>query len=396
MSADQTNEQAGHSVPRLYKLTYLETALRLISEGLSFDKIRLGLIAYASSQKDLVVLPKAHDPFAFWSPAQEALAELMRIAFVESSPLPSERKYVDAHRTTSYSLTEEGAKAAAKLRSGQPEDRADFLDVLSVALVEAHPGFAALLTTVEQHALCIPEYTIERISKLADDGPGSQRMADDAISRMTQHWPEGVPQPQADDLARAITEALNRRFPRKRGVQPSQKDVLDTMDDAVLSFFARARNIRLDAISFNVCMSWASQLAILEQSRYVEGWPGRTVWATASVRQHSIERRGFRRSTDLVVQELGTAFRKIANTLPEARASGSLPIHRVRATAAFSAVVNLRLVDMILARILSGELKTSYTVQVALGSGTRLPPSEQVFTYQGRRFFEIMITERKE
>lgn len=37
---------------------------------------------------------------------------------------------------------------------------------------------------------------------------------------------------------------------------------------------SRARNIHLDATSFNVCMSWAGQLAILEESRYVEDWPG--------------------------------------------------------------------------------------------------------------------------
>jgi hypothetical protein len=194
----------------------------------------------------------------------------------------------------------------------------------------------------------------------------------------------------------AIGEALERRFPRSRVPRPSQKDVLDTIDDAVLAFAAEVRQIGLDAISFNVCMSWASHLAILEQSRYVEGWRGRTVWATSDIREHKIHRRGFRDTSDAVVGAVAAGFKKVADSMPEARASGFLPLFRVRAQAAFAVKVNIRLIDMVLVRLLSQELKVPYEIQVALGGGMRPPPSEPVFTYQGRRFFEIMIKEKKE
>jgi hypothetical protein len=58
--------------------------------------------------------------------------------------------------------------------------------------------------------------------------------------------------------------------------------------------------------------------------------------------------------------------------------------------------VNLRFVDIILRRILSGELKAPYEVQVALGRGTPPPRSEPVFVSDGRRFFDIMIIEKEE
>jgi hypothetical protein len=81
--------------------------------------------------------------------------------------------------------------------------------------------------------------------------------------------------------------------------------------------------------------------------------------------------------------------------MSDARASGYLPIFRVRAQAAFAARVNLRLVDLILARLLSGELQAPYQIQVALGRGTPPPRSEPVFVQGGRRFFDIMIVEKE-
>lgn len=389
-------ELEGRSVPRLYRLGYLEVALLQVDQGASFERIRQSLIAYAAQRaEERFILREGRDPNTFWSPTQEALSELMLLKFIQEAPLPSERKYVDSHRANTYGLTPEGMKAAMSLRTGNPQARADFLDMLSVALAGAHPGFQDLLSIVEEYPLCIPEYSIERTSQLAEQGASTQRLAVDAIERMTEHWPEGVEKPKADDLAVSLTAALRRRFPLSRESRPSQKDILDTINDAILGFVAKARSIRLDAISLNVCAAWASQLAVLEESRYVEGWSGRAVWATARIHGQGIDRHGFGQAGDAVIQGLAIGFNKVAETMSEARSSGYLPIYRVRAQAAFSARVNLRLVDAILARILSKELGTPYEVKVALGSGTRPPPSEPVFAYQGRRFFEIMITEKE-
>src|SRR6267143_693860 len=162
-------QQDGHSVPRLHKLTYLEVALRHIAETASFERIRQALIAHAAqSATERMILRGSRDPNTFWSPTQEALAELMRLGFVRQETLPSERKYVDLYRASTYELTPEGARAAERLKTGRAQDRADFLDMLSVALAEAHPGFQDLLSAVETHPLCIPEYTLEKISKLTE------------------------------------------------------------------------------------------------------------------------------------------------------------------------------------------------------------------------------------
>lgn len=387
----------GASVPRLYKLGYLEIALVQIAQGASFERIRQALIGFAAAQKGdgQLMVPRTRDPHTFWSPTQESVAELMRLGLVKQATLPSERRYVEDYANATYELTSEGRQAAEKLKAGTPRDRVDFLDLLGVALFEAHPGFAGLISEIERYPLCIPEYTIEKISRLADEGSGTSRLAEDAIRRLTEHWPEGAPEPKGKDLVARVAEALERRFPRTRVAKPSQKDVLDTIDDAILTFAARSRDIRLDAISFNVCMSWASQLAILEESRYVDGWPGRTVWATARIDGRQIHRANFNRGGNDVADALVTAFRTVADATSEAQASGYLPIFRVRAQAAFATRVNLRFVDKILERLLSGSLAAPYTVRVALGQGTRHPPSEPIFTHMGRRFFEISITKQE-
>src|SRR5260370_32931902 len=116
-------QQEGHSVPRLYKLGYLQVALRQTAEGAPFERIRQALIAYAAGDGGFLRGPQ--DPNAFWSPTQEALAELMRLKLLEQNPLPSERKYVDGYRASTYKLTPHGETAAQSLRTGNPHDRAD-------------------------------------------------------------------------------------------------------------------------------------------------------------------------------------------------------------------------------------------------------------------------------
>lgn len=391
-------QQDAHGIPRLRKLGYLEAALGEVTKAATFDRIRQSLISFAAAQKsedEMVGSPPIRDTFTFWSPTQEALSELMRLGFVEQAALPSERKYVDSYRDQTFRLTARGVHAAEKLASATAAHRAEFLDVLSVALAEAHPGFANILAAIEAYPLCIPEYTIEKISNLTQRGDGTVRLAEDAITRMTMHWPETAPKPSIQDLAAHVSNALDRRFSKSRVSRPSQKDVLDTVDDAILAFTAKSRNIQLDAISFNICMSWARQLALLEESRYVEGWPGRTVWATARIFDHGISRQGFRQAGDQIVAALYRAFRRVADAMPDGMGSGFLPIHRVRAGAAFESRVNLRLVNMVLGQLLSGDRNAPYTVQVSRGGGIKPPPSEPIFIDQGERFFELIITAKE-
>ena len=339
------------------------------------------------------VISRLHDEYTYWSPTQEALSELMRLGWMAQATVPSSRRYVDAYRASTYQLTAEGEEAIRLLASNTGAARAKYLDTLTVSLAAAHPGFAQLIEVANCEPLLIPEYTQERISSLQGSGTLTGNLARDAISRMVEHWPTELPQPIEEDLAESLKEALMRRFPENRVRHPSQKDVLDTVDDTVLGFVAKARGIRLDAISFNVCMSWASQLAVLEQSRYVEGWSGRTVWATAQVGEDGIRRRGFAEAEGPLVAEVRNSFRKLLEFTVGGSASGYLPIYRVRAQAAFVIRVNLRLVDMVLERLLSGILQAPYEIKVALGRGTPPPRSERVFTHEGRRFFDIMIVE---
>ncbi len=395
-----TERSKGGSIPRLPNIGYLDIALSEIGRGASFERIRQALLAYAERSKDsqISVGVRSHlsDNFTFWSPTQESLSELMRLGFVESESVPSNRDQVDRYRATTYNLTPTGTEVMNKLQTNDPKARAAFLDTLTIALAKIHPGFYSLIDVTNQFPLLIPEYTIEEINNLMSGGLGTQSINEDAISKMKLHWPEDVSLPIANNLNTEITEWLNRRFPRTKASKPSQKDITDTINDAIVAFVANARNVRLDPISFDVCMSWGIKLAVIEQSRYVEGWPGRTIWTTFKIQDGSINRRGFKEATNEVVNALLDGFKSVALAMSEGRASGFLPIHRVRAQAAFKARVNLRFVDVILSEILSGNLAAPYKVQVALGRATPPPPSEPIFVFQGRRFFDILISDKED
>ena len=393
-----TSAREGSStVPRLPRLSHLEVALMEASRGAPFERMRQALIASTRITTDPIsgsgVVSRLHDEYTYWSPTQEAISELMRLGWMVPAPVPSSRQYVDVYRARTYDLTSTGEEIAETLSASSGAARAKYMDTLTVSLAEAHPGFAELIAVANLQPILIPEYTQERISALNGKGNLTDNLAADAISRMVGHWPSRAEKPIEVDLAKWLDTALKRRFPRSGVRQPSQKDVLDTVDDAVLGFVVRSRGISLDAISFNVCMSWASQLAVLEQSRHVEQWPGRTVWATAQVGETRIDRRGFDEAEGQTVLEIRNGFWSLLDS-SVGRASGYVPIYRVRAQAAFAAKVNLRLVDMILERVLSGNLNAPYEVKVALGRGTPPPKSERVFTHKGRRFFEIQIEDR--
>lgn len=384
------------AVPRLYKLSYLEVVLREAYQGASFERMRQALLEFARRNGDGQdgggIISRLHNEYTYWSPTQEAIAELMRLGLIVRDQLPSSRQYVDAYRARAYALTPEGEEAVQGLSGKNGAARAKFLDMLTVALSKAHPGFANLIEVVSREPLIVPEYSLEGISVLGNAGPLTRSLAKDAILRMVEHWPSRTPEPSEVALAEWLDNSLKRRFPKNRARQPSRKDILDTINDAVLGYVASVRNIQLDPISFNVSMSWAGQLAVLEQSRYVEGWNGRTVWATAHISDHNVNRRGFREDGMRVVEELLTGYKTVADATSDEPVLSFLPIHRVRAQAAFATKVNLRFVDMILRRVLSGEMAAPYQVRVALGRGTPPPKSEPVFTHDGRRFFHIMIT----
>ena len=390
--------EQGWSVPRLQRLSYLDVGITEIARERTFDQIRQRLLRFAEEKRDrqfsISLGSRALDRYAFWSPTQETLGELMKLGFVDPEQLPSSRHYVDEYRGKTFTLTTSGKEAADQLYQSGPKNRVQFLNRLAIALLNAHPGFSKLFLATSRCPLCIPEFTIEELDRFKSNGGLRRRLGEEIRERIATHRPEGIPRLSSRRAQRFISEAIRRRFPKTRAPAP-KKELLNTINDAIVAFTADLRKIPLDAISFNVCMAWAGQLALMEQSRYVEGFPGRTIWATALVEDNRVQRRGFEDSTDKIVSELRKGFRTVASAVAESRASGYLPIYRVRAQAAFAAQVNVRLVDRILRQIVTGKLVVPYKVRVALGRGTPPPPSEPIFTSRGRRFYNILITEEQ-
>src|SRR5207247_4467849 len=82
-------------------------------------------------------------------------------------------------------------------------------------------------------------------------------------------------------IATGLRDGLRRRFSEVDAPRP--KDVLDTVDDLVCSLTLERLGLQIDAISFNVLMSWSRWLYVADESRYVLDLPGRVAWAAAVV-----------------------------------------------------------------------------------------------------------------
>jgi hypothetical protein len=332
------------------------------------------------------------DGYTLWNPTAKAIGEVMRLGLVAQQPLPSTRRNVDAHRENTYTLTPEGQA----LVSSSARQESTFRSLFTPLLVKQHPYFAAVLAAVAEEPLVIPEYTEEALVGFQETARSwTTALAADAASRMSQM---ACARPSTDDITMRVRDALAKRFPP--GSEPTRKDILDAVQDALIVATLEARGLRIDATSFNVITSWGRQLFVLNESRYVLSLQGRVVWSTAEMTEATgsvaVKRRGLSEFGDTVAQELAKAYRSIVDSMNDEFETGGflfpyLDIFRVRALTAFRARVNVSVVDRVIAEIATHERQVPFSVELALGARTTLPASEPPFRLNGRRYYVMLI-----
>ena len=361
--------------------------------GATFEEARL---RYSTTVERLFAkgdgrrtVSRVGDKDKYWAPTSEVLDEAMRLEFVERQPLPSARRYLDAHRDRRYTLTALGEQAANLAE----KDLAAFCDELAKAVYQEHEYFRELLQILNSGPLSCPEVTEGEVEEARHKERRTEYWIDYAAERLT---PETGSRVQETKLIRDIVVSfVRRRFGRGSGKNPTSKEMAKALNEAFAGAAVGLRGLRVGATDLNMLKSWGSQLRLLDQSRYVPDYPGQNViWLAADIQANSdlrIERRGLENHMPEVVEAVVAAYRSQACTVDSSLSAPYLPIYKVRAEAAFRCRVTRALADLVIERLARGELPEA-GVQMWLHLGTsRQPPSEPVYRRGGRRRYEMTL-----
>lgn len=392
---------ATDTIPRLTHLVaHLRKQLREMRTGPStFEQARL---RYRDAVTDLQLAgigrqtaSRVEEGAAYWSSTAEVLEEAMRLGFVTRAKLPSARRYVDAYRSQTYALTDAGS-AAADLADDSP---AEFVDEIAAAAIAAHPYFRVLLRLLSDGPLVVPTVTQGEVARLTAAGESSlASWSAWAANRVGAAGASGADLDASvviDDVAASLQERFGRRTS-----PPSAKSLAEALNDAFLAAALRARGLPIGATNFRSLRRWAVEMLLVDFSRHLRDFDGLDVtWLAADLDVDDIGTMTAHRRTaasrgDAVARALVDAYehesgsrRQSGSTL----ASPYVPIHRVRAQAAFATRVTRALAELVLAQIVDGEREElGIEAQLHL-TGEKPPASEPVYVRGGRRRYELTM-----
>jgi hypothetical protein len=150
-------------IPRLQELAFLSDAVLAVAEGQTFDQVRLTMFDNMERRRAGQALTGHHagtrrrgadeDEFGYLHNASEALAELMRLGYLEQQALPSSRKTLELHRRRTFELTESGTRWMELLRS---REIAMAYDELFTRLWVQHPQLAQFFRKLQEGLFIIP------------------------------------------------------------------------------------------------------------------------------------------------------------------------------------------------------------------------------------------------
>src|SRR6266545_30731 len=175
------------TIPRLHRIVeHIRDQVVGIADGkTTFEDARL---RYGETQKRLerqgrgrVTASRVAENERNWSPARDALAELMKIGALKSSRLPSSRQFVDAYRNAAYELTDEGCELAELARAGG----AEFIDRIAAQLIAAHPYLRRMLAALEDGPIVCPFVTEGDIQRGRDERYGVAGWGEWGAERIT-------------------------------------------------------------------------------------------------------------------------------------------------------------------------------------------------------------------
>lgn len=376
------------TIPRVTHLVQFEAVLDGLNEGLTFDELRKRLWQVAL---DLARISGGREPFGhpdyyMWSPTKDALEDLMRARWVKKTQLPSTQQRVDAYRSTRYELTSLGLEWTRTKNAGEARE------LLGRTLLEQHAYFRQYLGILAKGAMLVPEFSESDIS------PGStpetlnyRKIAEEAVHRI-----EASPARNAMsqlETANYISSYVRRRFAKRP--PKNRKALLDAVLDAVLGAVLQAEGLGSDPLSFVILSSWARELFLTGNSRYVLEAPGGWLhWIGADLQIDRISitytRRGIKQAADAVTNMLGT----VADQFKQ-HGTELVRIYPLRGTVAFRCGVANEIVDRVILALVTNRLNSPYEIVFSAGALFDPPRSEWPLSFGGRKYHLIAFTNRK-
>ncbi|MBW3642844.1 MAG: hypothetical protein KY447_08030 [Actinobacteria bacterium] len=423
---------ATDTIPRLQHLVpHLGDQLAGLAERATFEDCRRRYMATAerleAEGRGRRTASRVGDRDAYWSPTQEVLDEAMRLGFVERQPLPSARRYLDEHRSRSYELTEAGRAAAELARA----DTVALTTLVTNKAIAAHPYLRAYLQALVAAPIVCPVIGQGEVAELRSAGArGITATLAERAAATINSGPLG-PVCAPEEVAAEMKAAVQRRFGAKPTTRPTDKALAETFNDAFAAASVGARGLRLGAIDLRVIRAWTSQWLITDQSRYVPGFDSANViWMAADLEASSITAAGSpplalavptaaldgagaepapeAPPADVVVRRRGLgdhgaavaaavveAYRAQSATAESNLAAPYLPIHAVRAQAAYRCGVTRALVNIVIDRLVAGDWpELGVRIHLHLAGAPQPPPSEPVYDRGGTRRYAMTLTRR--
>lgn len=425
------------TIPRLpHLVAHLGDQLVGLAERPTFEDCRQRYIAVAErlerEGKGRRTASRVGDRDAYWSPTQEVLDEAMRLGFVVRRPLPSARRYVDEYRQRAFELTDDGRAATQLVRS----DPTGLITLVSNRAIAKHPYLSAYLIALAHAPLICPVITQGDIADLRRSGErGITQTLADRVAKIINDGPSG-PVCTGEDVGAEMQVAARKRFGEKPAARPTDKALSEAFNDAFAVASVRARGLRLGAIDLRVIRSWTSQWLLTDQSRYVPDFEGANViWLAADLGrgdspsragdlefppevlmklvaptssgvglpeltsaspEAAVRRRGFAEHGPQVAEAVVAAYRSQAAAADSNLAAPYLPIHSVRAEAAYRCGVTRALVNIVIERLTNGEFpELDVRVHLHLAGAPQPPPSEPVYDRGGARRYSMTLTRRE-
>ena len=336
----------------------------------------------ARERKGRVTAARVAETDRNWAPTADVLSEMMRWGAVERKPLPSARRFVDAHREEVFELTDDTGKALADAAGSSASQ---YVDRVTEVLIAAHPHLQRLLVALDAGPIIWPVVSQGDIQRGREAKLGTAGWADWA----TEMIGGGI---EPSGVERIITSHLGRRFGKRPPESPSDRALAEAMNDAMAVAGFSARDLPLDATTIKTLIRWGGELLLVDQTRYAPAYSQRNiVWLAADLESNEDGqprpiRRGLRRHGRDVAAALVDSYFEQATAADSSLQEPYLPVHTVRAQAALKAKVMRALGDHVLTELVDGSYdELDVLVFVHIGTRAALPSSEPPFRYEGRR-----------
>lgn len=413
-------DPSGATIPRVPHLVpHLKALLAvLLGEGAAFESCRQTYMAtaaaLAAAGRGRAVASRVGQAEAYWAPTSDLLTEGMLLGLVEQQTLPSARQYIPRHADRIYRLTAEGEALAA-----MAADDAAFTTYVVDRVLNSHPSFRAFIFALHQAPLVLPVFDVSDI----ESATSVQELAERAAAEISTSGTEPV---SAHQVAETIRVWTRRRFEgRVDDKPPSRKARAEVVTEACAAAALEARGIGGGPSDLKNLRAWGSNFRVTDQSRYVNGAVGPfTVWLAAdldNVRPENfvvddakptvsmamatlvmpvgpaaglaIRRRGFAAHADAITDAVIAAYFRQAEG--SALQAPYLPIHQVRAEAAFRCGVVRVLVDRVIEGLVNGTIaRDGFRVELRIRSDGDHPDSEPVYSRGGSPRYSMSIARR--